>query len=230
MIGKTILLIGSSGGIGSQLAKMFPDDTVILHYHRNKPSLDGYRLSADITKYDEVERMIADVLEDFDRIDVLINASGISINGFLHKLSPQDWNSVLDVNLLGSFNLARALLPHMRSNQYGRIITMASVVFQHPVMGTSAYSTSKAALVGLTRTLALENANMGITCNCISLGYFDAGMLYKIPIKLREEICQKIPMKRFGGVHELQRTIQFLIDTEYMTGQVLSLNGGLHMS
>ena len=230
MAGKHILLVGSSGGLGSQLATMFLDDTLILHYHRHEPACEGHRVCADITSYEAVERMVADILEKLGHIDVLINASGTSIDGFTHKFAPHTWRSVIEVNLVGTFNLARAVLPSMRANRYGRIITLASVVFQCPVMGTSAYSASKAALVGLTRTMALENAGLGITCNCIALGYFDAGMLYQIPADLREEIRQAIPMKRFGRVDELHRTIQYLIDTEYVTGQVISLNGGLYMS
>lgn len=230
MAGKHILLVGSSGGLGSQLATMFLDDTLILHYHRHEPACEGYRVCADITSYEAVEHMVKDILDKCGRIDVLINASGMSIDGFTHKFAPHTWRSVIEVNLVGTFNLARAVLPSMRANRYGRIITLASVVFQCPVMGTSAYSASKAALVGLTRTMALENAGLGITCNCIALGYFDAGMLYQIPADLREEIRQAIPMKRFGRVDELHRTIQYLIDTEYVTGQVISLNGGLYMS
>jgi NAD(P)-dependent dehydrogenase (short-subunit alcohol dehydrogenase family) len=116
----------------------------------------------------------------------------------------------------------------MRANKYGRIILLTSVVFQNPVMGTLAYSASKAGLVGLVRTVALENARMKITCNCISLGYFDAGMLYQIPEQLREQIRMKIPLERFGRIEELAKTIDYLVDTEYITGQVISLNGGLY--
>jgi NAD(P)-dependent dehydrogenase (short-subunit alcohol dehydrogenase family) len=115
----------------------------------------------------------------------------------------------------------------MRANSFGRIIILTSVVFQRPVVGTSAYSASKSALVGLARTVALENASRGVTCNCIALGYFDAGMLYTIPADVRENIRQTIPLGRFGRIDELYRTIQFLIDTEYVTGQVISVNGGL---
>ncbi|MDQ3820986.1 MAG: SDR family oxidoreductase, partial [Acidobacteriota bacterium] len=170
------------------------------------------------------------LLKEFKRIDVLINVAGISVNGFAHKISPEVWRSVIDVNLIGAFNVIRAVLPSMRANNYGRIITISSVVFQRSVVGTSAYSASKSAIIGLTRTIALENANTGITCNCVALGYFDAGLLYQIPEAPREEIRQEIPMKRFGKVHELGNTIQYLIDNEYMTGQSISLNGGLYMS
>lgn len=229
MAGKVILLVGSSGGLGTKMSTMFQDDTLILHYHSSRPIDPHYSVSADVTDYTDVERMIRDVTARVGRIDVLVNLAGISSDGFAHKFDPGDWRSVIDTNLVGAFHLTRAVLPGMRANKYGRIILMASVVYQHAVMGTSAYSASKAGLVGLTRTLALENLSLGITCNCIALGYFDAGMLYALSDDERERIRQLIPMKRFGRVEELYQTIEYLIDTEYITGQVISVNGGLYM-
>jgi NAD(P)-dependent dehydrogenase (short-subunit alcohol dehydrogenase family) len=225
--GKNILLIGASGGVGSGLGKLFPDDTLIQHYHRNNPVGSGYTISADITKSDQVETMVTQVLREFGRVDVAVLAAGISIDGFAHKTPADAWRSVIETNLVGVFNVIRAVLPSMRANSFGRIILLSSVAYQRPVVGTSAYSASKSALVGLTRTVALENASKGVTCNCIALGYFDAGMLYSIPAEARESIRQTIPLGRFGRIEEIHRTIQFLIDTEYITGQVISLNGGL---
>lgn len=122
--------------------------------------------------------MIKNIIDRFGHIDVLINASGISVDGFTHKFLPETWRRVVEVNLIGSFNVICAVLPDMRANRYGRIITLSSVVIQRPLVDISAYSASKSALVDLTRTVATENASVGITCNCVALGYFDAGMLY----------------------------------------------------
>lgn len=229
MTRKNIMLIGGSGGIGTQISKMFTNDNLILHYHNHNPSKQDYSVAADVVDYGAVENIVKDVLDKYNRIDVLINASGISVDGYAHKFSPESWRKVVEVNLIGSFNVIRAVLPSMRANRYGRIIALSSVVFQQPLVGTSAYSASKAALVGLTRTVAIENASMGITCNCIALGYFEAGMLYQIPSEAREKIREAIPQKRFGRIQEIYQTIQYIIDTEYLTGQVISLNGGLHM-
>jgi len=231
MSGLRILIAGSSGGIGTGLAAAFSGEKLILHYHRHEPAQkeNGYLIRADLTNYEEVERMVGEILKAYGGLDVLINAAGISTDGFTHKLRPEDWGSVIGTNLSGAFNLARAVLPSMRENKQGRIIFLTSVVFQNPVLGTPAYSASKAGLVGLTRTIALENARARITCNCISLGYFDAGMLYQIPEPLREQIRAKIPLGRFGRLEELAGAIRFLVDTEYITGQVLNLNGGLYM-
>ncbi|MCX6844370.1 MAG: SDR family oxidoreductase [candidate division WOR-3 bacterium] len=227
MSGRNILLVGASGGIGTGLRPLFVDDRLILHYHRNKPEAPGYTVSADITRSDEVQTMVSGILNEFGRIDAAILAAGVSIDGFAHKIPADAWRSVIETNLIGVFNVIQAVLPSMRANSFGRIILLSSVAYQRPVVGTSAYSASKAALVGLTRTVALENAGKGVTCNCIALGYFDAGMLYSIPAEVRENIKQTIPLGRFGRIEEIHRTIQFLIDTEYVTGQIISLNGGL---
>ncbi len=140
MAGKHILLVGASGGIGSKLATMFTNDQLFLHYYHHEPASEGYRAQADITAYMQVEVMVADILKEFRHIDVVINATGVSTNGFTHKYDPDTWKSVVDTNLIGNFNLARAVLPSMRANRSGRIIMLSSVVFQRPVLGTSAYS------------------------------------------------------------------------------------------
>ncbi len=230
MSGNNILITGGSGGIGSHLAPMFKNGNIILHYNTNKPNNSGFKVRADLTKPEEVERMVKRILDKYGNIDILINAAGISINGFAHRIAFEEWKNVIDVNLIGNFNVIRTILPHMRKNNFGRIINISSVVYQRPVVGTSAYSASKAGLVGLTRTVALENVNKGITCNCIALGYFDAGILYQIPDKVREDIRRSIPMQRFGKVRELHRTIQYLVEDEYITGQVISYNGGIYMA
>lgn len=230
MADKTVLLAGASGSIGNDLVPMFSKDTLVLHSHKHDPTCEGeFHTKADINNYEDVDRMVSAILEEFGRIDVLVNVTGVSIDSFAHKADPEVWKSVIETNLNGSFNLVRAVLPSMRENNYGRIILISSVVHQHPVLGTSAYSASKAGLIGLTRTVALENAIKGVTCNSIALGYAETGMAQRIREDVREKIREEIPMKRFMRVDELHRTIEYLIDTEYITGQTLNLNGGLYM-
>jgi NAD(P)-dependent dehydrogenase (short-subunit alcohol dehydrogenase family) len=226
---KNILIIGASGGIGSTLATMFPDDRLFLHYNKNKPKGEGFHITADVCDFESVEKMVQEILKIHKRIDVVIIASGINSDGFAHKLKPSTWQEIINTNLIGTFNVIRSVLPSMRSTRYGRIVVLSSIVFQKPVMGTSAYSASKAGLVGITRTVAVENAALGITCNCLALGYFEAGMLYKMPKEALEEVRNNIPMKRFGQVAEVKTAINFLIETEYLTGQTISINGGLYM-
>jgi len=133
----------------------------------------------------------------------------------------------MDVNLYGVFNVIRAVLPYMREQKYGRIINLSSVVGQKPVIGTSAYSASKAGLHGFVKTVALENIGKGVTCNNIALGYFEAGMMFRLPEEIRQKIINGIPAKRLGTIEELNKAIDFIINTEYFTGQTLNLNGGL---
>ena len=124
-------------------------------------------------------------------------------------------------------NLLSACLPKMRERGFGRIIMVSSVLASKPVVGTGVYSATKAFIDNLTKTVALENVNKGITCNSIQLGYFDAGMAHRIPKNIQEKIKQKIPLKRFGTIKELYSTIQYLINTEYVTGTSLKINGGI---
>lgn len=223
-----VLVIGSTGGIGTPLAEMLRSEhDVICHYHKRALKEGDYY--ADITKFEEVSAMVDRILQHHKSIDAVVVASGISKDDFCHKFNPDTWAEVIDVNLIGAFNVIRAVLPQMRENQFGRIVMLSSVVFQNPVVGTSAYSASKSGLVGLTRTVALENATKGITCNCIALGYFDAGLLHSIPAELRERLRQSIPVKRFGRVGEIYDLIAYLMNAEYVTGQLIGINGGVCM-
>ena len=220
---KHVLLLGASGGIGKALSGMLLKDEYLVtqHCHRNGM---GMGHPANLTNIYEVGRM----METVPPVDILINCTGVSSDAMTHKFDPNEWQRIINVNLVGAFNAIHAVLPGMRERKYGRIINLSSVVYQKPVMGTSAYSASKAGLAGLTHTVALENAALGITCNCISLGYFDAGMISKVPKGVLESIKQGIPLGRLGRVEEIYNTVQWMIDTEYVTGQVVNLNGGLY--
>jgi len=224
-----VLVVGSTGAIGSALSDMLSSQhNVIRHWHKKPSKENAYH--ADIREFDEVNAMFESILEHHDHIDAAIVASGLSKDGMCHKFEDTAWSEVVHVNLVGTFNVIRGLLPRMRERRFGRIIVLSSVVFQNPVVGTSAYSASKAGLVGLTRTVALENAEMGITCNCITLGYFEAGILFSIPDDLRGQIRKSIPMKRFGRVDEIFDLITYLLNADYITGQAISINGGLYMA
>lgn len=225
---RVIFVAGASGGLGSGIANALASSCVVVrHGHAHAPTGDDLVVQADVGDPDAVDAAVAKVLERYGRIDGLVNATGLSLDGFAHKQSFAQAQQMMHVNVLGAMNLVRAVLPTMRAQNFGRIVLISSVVYQKPAMGTSAYAAAKAALVGYARAVAVENAAKGVTCNAIALGYFDAGMLHKIPENLREQIRAAIPMQRFGRVEELVKAVQFLMDTEYMTGQTLSLNGGL---
>ena len=185
---------------------------------------------ADITSENEIMSMIEKIQTEFGTIDVLINNAGISIDGVSWKLGLDSWNKVMAVNLTGPFLCIKHTLPMMRQSGWGRIINITSVVSQLGVPGTSAYSASKAALSGLTKTVSKEVIKYNITVNQISLGYFHAGMLFRIPEEIREQIKSTIPKKEFGEPDEIVRCLLYLIDEKanYITGQTININGGLY--
>lgn len=182
----------------------------------------------DVTKDKQVEDFFSLLSRDYSHIDILINNAGISIDGVSWKLSSEDWQAVIDTNLKGTFLCTKFVLPFMRANGYGRIINIASVVAECGVPGASAYGASKAGVIGLTRSIAKEVAQKGITVNALALGYFNEGLLYSIDQKTLNALKEQIPMKRFGEIDELLWAIHFLVapQASYITGEVININGG----
>jgi NAD(P)-dependent dehydrogenase (short-subunit alcohol dehydrogenase family) len=184
---------------------------------------------ADLRDPKQIDTLIAAILANFGRIDVLINNAGISKNGMSWKLSDADFNEVMAVNLTAPFKLIKGFLPKMREQKSGRIISVSSVVAQTGVVGTAAYAASKAGLIGLTKTVSKETATNGITVNCLALGYFNVGMIDEVAPEMQAQIIQAIPQQQLGSVATILATIDWLISKEadYITGQTISLNGGL---
>lgn len=213
---KTLALFGGSGGLGRQLAPLLDKDYKLLTPTSKE---------VNVTNYDKTVGFFEDNL-----VDIVVNASGSNYDSFLHKVTKEGAEKVrrvLDVNIMGTINLLSGCLPHMRSQQYGRVILISSVLAERSILGTAIYSGCKSFIDGLARSVSAENASRGVTCNSIRLGYFDAGILYEIPEDIREDIREKsIGLKRWGEISELHRTIEYLIDTEYVTGTNLSINGG----
>ena len=138
------------------------------------------------------------------------------------------WGKIIEINLVGTFNVIRALLPEMRKNNYGRIINFSSVVAQIGIPGTSAYAASKSGLWGMTKALAAENALKGITVNSLNLGYFEIGMGEALSAELQRKIKEKIPTNEFGDKKNILNAVNFLIDSDYVNGTCLNINGGLY--
>lgn len=233
---KTILLIGSSGGLGSVISNWFAEKgfNLALHYYKNEPTLktgNFKKYQADITDEKQVEKLIKEVIADFGKIDVVINNAGISKSEMSWKTSAENWNQSLAVNLSGPFFVAKHIIPHMRANNFGRIIFMSSVVAQTGFIGTASYAASKAGLLGLTKTLAKETASKNITVNTIAPGYFSTGMIKDVTDDLQEELKKMIPVGKLGNPSEIAALIEYIIseNSSYLTGQVIGLNGGLDM-
>lgn len=243
--GKVALVTGSSGGLGRYIALSLANDgaQVGLVYNKNSEAAEMLKkdieaigreaiiVQADVSSEPDVQRMVQEMLGRFSTIDVLINNAGISLDGISWKLSKENWQQVLDVNLTGAFLCAKHVLPTMRAQQFGRLVNITSVVGQMGMPGTAAYSASKAGLIGLTRTLALEVANKNITVNALALGYFDTGMIKTVPSGVLEQLLRDIPVGRLGSMKELTWAVRFLCAPQagYITGEVLNLNGGIYM-
>ena len=228
----TILITGASGGIGKYLFDCYnqKDQEVYGTYFQNQPGNIKSRNTlskVDVSKFDEVKIWI-DKLNLTNKKIILINCTGINYNCSLHKSEPELWKNVIDINLNGTYNLIRHILPIMRENGFGRIINFASVVAQKCTPGASAYSASKAALWGFCRSVAAENGNLNITINNINLGYFNTGMINEVPEKFRNEILKQIPKNQFGPLEDIYSTVNYIIDTPYLNGTSIDVNGGLY--
>jgi NAD(P)-dependent dehydrogenase (short-subunit alcohol dehydrogenase family) len=225
-----IIITGITGGIGNFLFREYTQagEAVIGTFHLNKPEGELYKntISLDITDYYQIEKFIATIKSELKNI-TLINCAGITSNAFAHKSNVDEWTKVINVNLIGTFNLIRAILPVMREQQFGRIINLSSIVAQTGVMGTSAYAASKAGINGMIKSIALENAQKGITINNINLGYFKVGMINTVPAEIQEKIKSKIAYNEFGEPENIFNTIQYIRQTPYLTGSCIDLNGGL---
>ncbi|MBL1278931.1 MAG: SDR family oxidoreductase [Fluviicola sp.] len=237
---KNVLIIGASGGLGINIAAFFHNKgfNLALHCNGNLETLaSNFEESASIKFFqanilseEEISRMVSEVEKSVGKIDILINAAGISSSSVTWKTSFEEWNETLGINLTGPFLCIKHVLPIMRENNFGRIVNISSVVAQSGVVGTAAYSASKAGLIGMVKTIAKEVANKNITVNNIALGYFNAGMINNVPEDLQETIKASIPKKEFGEMEELTNCLEYLTsdDAGYLTGQTINLNGGMY--
>lgn len=211
-----IVIFGGSGGLGSKITKKLKNDYDVI-------SLSSKDL--DITDFQKVQSFFSE-----NMFDILINLSGLNYDKFTHKIQNEDIEKikrVIEVNINGNINVVSSVLPAMRNQNFGRIILISSVLAERPVLSTSIYSGCKGFIDSFTKTVALENANKNITCNSIQLGYFDGGLTYRIPTEHLDYIKSNIPAGRFGTIEELYSTILFLINTPYINGISLKINGGL---
>ena len=210
---KTVALFGASGGLGSQLLPLL----------ETKYNVIGISSSLiDVTDFKQVNEFFS-----INNIDIVINLTGYNFDAFAHKINTDQLDKQIDVNIKGTLNVVSSCLNNMRQQQFGRIILVSSVLADHPVMSTSIYAGCKGFVDSFTKTVALENAGKNINCNSLQLGYFDGGLTYKIPEAFRDTIKNNIPSKRWGTIDELYNTIDYLIETGYITGQNINISGGI---
>lgn len=226
-----ILITGASKGVGKYLFEYYSSIGEEVYGTYNSTLLESIEQKERYTKVDvssaeEVEQWIQSL--DLDTELTLINCAGITYNAFAHKSDPQSWKKVIDVNLLGVYHSIRAILPIMRAHKFGRIINFSSVAAQKGTPGVSAYAASKSALWGLAKSIAVENASLGITINNVNLGYSELGMIEQVPEKYKEQIKNQIPGGEFCSKEDVSKCVEFLRQNAYTTGTSIDLNGGIH--
>lgn len=226
-----IIITGASRGIGKYLLCKYISEgkSVVGLYNSTIPdrAIAQYYYKVNICNEDEIVNFIKKNSEKIENL-VLINCAGRNSNSVAHKTELEAWENVNRTNLTGVFLITKHLLPIMRAKGFGRIVNFSSVVPQIGTPGTISYASSKSALWGLTKVVANENATKGITCNCLNLGYFDLGMISEIPSELLEKIIETIPMKKLGGAINIYNAIEFLINSDYITGTDININGGIY--
>jgi acetoacetyl-CoA reductase len=243
MSGQVALVTGGVRGIGLAICRRLIERGVTVCAGYSKPSDASAAFLADngeagasihqgnIGKNVDCERVVGEVIESHGRVDMLVNNAGITMDRTMRKMSPEEWDRVLQVNLHGTFYMCRAVLPHMIDREYGRIVNISSVVGEIGNIGQANYSASKAGLFGLTMSLALECANKGITVNTVAPGFIRTEMVAAIPSEALETVVKRIPVGRLGEADEVARVVEFLVDpaSGYITGDAYSINGGLSM-
>jgi len=233
---RRVLVSGASGGLGREIAESLLSDGfyVVMLCNKNKSKLDSliskFSNQTKVVEVDFLNDVDYDTLkEEIGAVDSVINCVGISSSQISWKINKEQWGKVFDLNLNTPFRLAQLFIPEMRKNKFGRIVFFSSIVAQKGVVGTSAYSASKSALLGLTRTMASELATSGVTVNCISPGYMDKGMISEVSDQFLSDILESIPAKTLGSSENITHSVSFLLNekADYITGQVINVNGGM---
>ena len=213
-----VIIIGASRGIGKFLFDKFNSLGFPVIGTYNQTQTGTQRLSqVDVTDFDQVSAWIEKEKATLDNI-TLINCAGITYNSFAHKSDPRKWKSVIEVNLIGSYNSIRAILPVMRAQKFGRIINFSSVVAAKGTPGISAYAASKSALWGMAKSMAQENAALNVTINNINMGYSSIGMIEQVPNEFLETIIKQIPTNKLCSPDDIFRTVTYLMECSYING------------
>lgn len=191
--------------------------------------VDAFAVQADVSDEEAVKGLVKSALERFGRIDVLINNAGITRDNLMLRMSAEDFDLVIEKNLRGAFLMTKYVGKEMLHQRAGRIVNISSVVGVHGNAGQANYAASKAGLIGLTKTTALEYASRGITANAIAPGFIDTDMTKVLPEKVKEAMLQQIPLRQFGSPEDVAKAAAFLAsdDARYITGQVLGVDGGM---
>jgi len=241
MKGKTVLVTGGAKGIGKAIAMAFARNgaNVALNYRSGDPSeavaeiealgVKCAAMQADVSDFAQAEALAKQAKETFGSIDCLVNNAGITRDGLLLRMKEEEFDAVLATNLKGAFNMLRHVSPIMLKQKSGAIINVSSVVGLMGNVGQANYAASKAGLIGLTKSAARELAMRGVTCNAIAPGFIETDMTAGLSEDVQERMYEMIPLKRFGQAEEVAQLVCFLAGHQYITGQVIAVDGGMTM-
>lgn len=224
-----ILLTGASGGLGREILKLISKDkNIIGFYNKNKvypeKNLETYKLNLNDEK--SIETFVVSNRSKLRNI-TLINLASVSNNGLIANYETVSWDQTFDINVKSNFLLCKYLLPIMVSDKWGRVINISSYVGANGRIGAAAYSSSKSALIGLTKSLSKEYGKFNITSNLLELGYFNKGLINTLSKSEQDKIKNKIPLRRFGKINDILNAIYFIQNSEYVNGSIIKINGGL---
>lgn len=243
---RVVVITGGSRGIGRAVALKFAEEKakiVIVHFDPDE-SAAGDTLNViaqqgitaeshkvDVSTFSEVKALFQEILSGFGKVDVLVNNAGITRDTLLMRMSEDDWDKVIQVNLKSVFNCTHAVIRSMIKQKGGRIVNLSSVVGQRGNVGQANYAASKAGIMGFTKTVALEVASRGITVNAIAPGFIETEMVASLPDKVKESFRKQIPLNRVGQPEDVAEAVYWLCSPAagYITGQTIHVNGGMFM-
>lgn len=242
---KVALITGATRGIGREIALTLAEEgyNIALNYRKANEELEKLRkeieekgvkclaVCGDVSNFEEVEKFVKEIISEFGRIDVLVNNAGITKDMLLVRMKKEDFESVVDVNLVGTFNVTKNVISYMMKARSGRIVNISSVVGISGNAGQTNYSASKAGIIGFTKSLAKEVASRNINVNAVAPGFIETNMTEVLKEEIKEEIAKSIPLKRMGKAKDVANLVKFLVseDSSYITGQVINVDGGMLM-
>ncbi len=242
---KTALITGATRGIGKQIALTLAQNgyDIAINYRTENDALKETKkqieekgvkcltVQGDVSNFEDCEKFVKEIIEEYGKIDVLVNNAGITKDTLLMRMKKEDFEDVIDTNLVGTFNVTKNVISHMMKARSGRIINISSVVGVAGNAGQTNYSASKAGIIGFTKSLAKEVASRGILVNAVAPGFIETGMTDVLKEEIKEEIAKSIPLKRIGTTQDVANLVKFLAgeDSTYITGQVINVDGGMIM-
>ena len=242
---KVAFVTGATRGIGKQIAITLAENgfDICLNYRKENDELINtkkeiennnvkcFTVQGDVSNFDDCKKMTEEIIKEFGKIDVLVNNAGITKDTLLMRMSKEDFESVIDVNLVGTFNVTKNVIPSMMKARSGKIINISSVVGITGNAGQTNYAASKAGIIGFTKSLAKEIGSRNIQVNAVAPGFIETQMTEVLNDTVKEEALKAVPLKRLGSTQDVANLVKFLAsdDSAYITGQVINVDGGMVM-